>query len=359
MKNKLILYTVVTVILTMIVVILLGACQPEPSPAPQPSPGSTPTPAPTPAAETIKLKGITAFPPPHSDQAYVPLFVEMLNTRTNGAIEVEWLGGPEVIAAFDQGAAVKDGVVDMLLFEPCGYLTSLVPEAGASCLAMAQPWEERDTGAYALWDKIYQEKLNAKFLGEFQSFSKLNVYGNFIPKSVADFKGKPIRVSAAWIPWITAIGASPVTIAPNEIYTSMERKVVDGFVWLNRGISGWGLHEVTKYRIDPGLFQSDNGAFMNLDKWNSLPQNVQDMITSICIDMEYMGAAVNQLDTEKEMAVIEAAGMTVVSLPAAEAKKYVQLGYDATWANILEKAPDYGPELKKVLSITVPRYGSK
>lgn len=354
MKNKLMFSTVLIVI---VMLILLSACQGAPAPAPAPSPSPAPAPAP---GKLIVLKGIGAFPNNHNDQVQVPQFVERLNKIAPAELKVEWVGGPEVIPAFDQGPALKKGgIVDIILFTPAGYLTSVVPEAAASCLAMAAPWEERKTGAYALWDEIYQKRLNAKFLGEFSHPAALHIYANFVPKSVEDFRGRPIRISGAWLPWITAIGASPVTIAGPEIYTGIERKVIDGYVWLNRGITGWGLQEVTKYRIDPGLFQADNAVLMNLDSWNKLPKHLQDAITNVCIDMEYIGASLIQNDTEKEWPAIQKAGLTIINLPPAEAEKYVKLGYDATWAAVLKNTPEYGPKLKEVLNKTVPRFGSK
>ncbi|MFH1488424.1 MAG: ABC transporter substrate-binding protein, partial [Pseudomonadota bacterium] len=62
-------------------------------------------------------------------------------------------------------------------------------------------------------------------------------------------------------------GAAPVTTPPTEIYTSMERGVVDGFMWPNVGMVSFGLQEVTKYVLDPGVFQMEPATVIYMEKW--------------------------------------------------------------------------------------------
>ncbi len=42
--------------------------------------------------------------------------------------------------------------------------------------------------------------------------------------------------------------------APGEVYTALERGVVDGYGWPITGIFDLGWHEKTKYRVDPGFY---------------------------------------------------------------------------------------------------------
>lgn len=356
MRNKVMTTAVIAVAIVMILG-LLSACQGAPAPAP--SPGSTAAPAPKPTAAPIVLKGIASFPRNHPDIAFAPLCVDKLNEAGNGEFVVNWIGGPEVIPAFDQGDALRKGVIDIIIATPPSYLQSMVPEVAANALQVYTAWEARTTGAYELWDEIYQKKMNAKFLARYNLFVQLHVYGNFKPEKIADFKGRPIRTSAAWIPWINAIGASPVNIAPTEIYTAMERKTVDGFVWLNRGITGWGLQEVTKYRYDPGVFNDAPVLLMNLDAWKKLPKHLQDAIVKVSKDMEYIGGAINIRDTEQDWEQVRKAGLTVVPLPQQEALQWIQIANDATWAAVLKDCPEYGSKLKEILTKTMPRYGAK
>ena len=61
-----------------------------------------------------KISAVHAFPP---FLVYTQTFLEMveeINKRGEGVVEIEVRGGPEAIGMFQQPAAVRDGVVDMV-----------------------------------------------------------------------------------------------------------------------------------------------------------------------------------------------------------------------------------------------------
>ena len=67
-----------------------------------------------------------------------------------------------------------------------------------------------------------------------------------------------------------ALGATLVQSPPSEIYTALERGVVDGYGWPIQGIDELGLVPVTRFRIDPGFFVAPNEVLINLDVWKKL-----------------------------------------------------------------------------------------
>ena len=85
-------------------------------------------------SQQIVLKAVTAFPKNHPNNDPVPIFIEDVTKATQGKLKIEWLGGPEIFASFDQIHAVKAGTVDMILYYPFGYMKSLMPEAEAKGL---------------------------------------------------------------------------------------------------------------------------------------------------------------------------------------------------------------------------------
>jgi xanthine dehydrogenase molybdopterin-binding subunit B len=46
--------------------------------------------------KTITLKGVTGFPKTHIINDYMPEFIESVSKRTQGRLNINWLGGPEV-----------------------------------------------------------------------------------------------------------------------------------------------------------------------------------------------------------------------------------------------------------------------
>src|SRR4030065_897828 len=180
-------------------------------------------------SQVTVIKAVTAFPKPNANNDPVPLFIEAVNKHTQGKIKIDYLGGPEVFATFDQIHALKAGTIDAILYYPWAFMKSLMPEADAQGLSELAAWEERKSGLFELWTEIFEKRVNAKYLGRLHSNVTFNVFCKPKIEKVADLKGLKIRVMPLYIPFMKALGASPVTMAPTDIYTAIERGVVDGF----------------------------------------------------------------------------------------------------------------------------------
>lgn len=300
--------------------------------------------------QAIVLKAVTAFPKNHLNNDPVPIFVEKVNQRAQGKLRIDWLGGPEVFAAFDQPLALKSGTVDMILYYPFGYMKSVMPEAEAKGLSELAEWEERKSGAFELWSEIFEKRVNAKYLGRLHSNIPFNVFCNKKLDKLADFQGLKMRVMPLYIPFMKSLGASPVTMPPTDIYAAMERGVVDGFMWPKVGMISWGLQEVTKFIVEPGVFQMEPATMINMDRWKKIPQDLQALLMEVIQDSEYIGTARNNMILDKEERVREKAGVKIIKLPPADAEAFVKAAYDNTWAEVMKSAPDYGPKLKNASS---------
>lgn len=298
----------------------------------------------------VVIKAVTAFPKNHMNNDPVQMFIDKVNTRAAGKVKINWVGGPEVIKSFDQAQALKMGMIDMLLYYPFGYMKPLMAEAWCKGLTELAEWEERKTGAFELWSEIIEKKLNAKYLGRFHSLLPFTMFINKEIKTLDDFKGLKIRVMPLYIPFIKALGAAPVTIPPSEIYTSLERGVVNGFMWPDVGMASFALQEVTKYSIEPGVFQMEPATMITMKKWKQIPADAQAIIMDVMQDMEYIATMRNDLLVQKEHRIRAAAGMKTIQLPPKEAAKFVKIAYDTTWDYLIKAAPEYSQQLRKLSS---------
>ena len=300
--------------------------------------------------EPIILKGITGTPINNLYNQSVPTFIDLVYKKSNGRLKIEWTGGPEVIATFDQAEAVKKGTIDMLLHYPRAYFKSHIPVAEASALSQLTAWEERKSGAFELWAKIFREKANAEYIGRFHSNIKFCVYTNFKVEKLDDMKGKKFRVMPLYTPLFIALGASPVTIPPSDIHTGMERRVVDGYMWPELGIVSMGWHEVTKFVIYPSIFQIEPTTVINLDKFNKLPKDLQAVLKDSMENIELIATEQLLKVAQAEWEKMQKAGMRRIELPPADAKKFINIAYETTWNKIIKDDPIYGPQFKKLTS---------
>ncbi len=301
-------------------------------------------------SKPIVLKAVTMFPKNHLNNDPVQIYVDKINKACQGRLKIDWLGGPEVIKGFDQPHAIKAGTIDMTLYMAFAYAKSLMPEAEAQGLSELAIWEERKTGAFDLWSEIFEKKLNARYIGRLHSLCPFMVYLNKKIQTLDDFKGLKIRVMPLYIPFMKALGASPVTIRPPEIYTAMERGVVDGFMWPNAGVISWGLQEVTKYVIRPGVFQMEPATLISMKKWKTIPPDLQNILLEEIKDVEYIGSMRNFMIMDAEDKIRKAAGMQDIVLAPDVAKQFVKTAYDATWDVVIKNAPEYGPKLRQLSS---------
>ena len=144
-----------------------------------------------------------------------------------------------------------------------------MPEADALKLTQVSAQELRKNGGYDLINKIWNEKANMQYLGRVIDYTPFHLY---LTKKIdkPDLTGLKIRITPVYREFFQALGATVMQTAPGEVYTALERGVVDGYGWPINGIFDFNWHEKTKFRVDPGFYNAEVSLVMNLDKWKSL-----------------------------------------------------------------------------------------
>src|SRR3974390_2904467 len=127
------------------------------------------------------------------------------------------------------------------------FYTNLMPEADALKLAEIPIAEQRKNGAFEYINKIWNEKANMYYLGRLVEFQPFHIYLNKrIEKP--DLTGLKLRITPVYRDLFQSLGATVVTTAPGEVYTALERGVVDGYGWPIGGIFDLNWQQHTKYR---------------------------------------------------------------------------------------------------------------
>ncbi|MEW5920925.1 MAG: TRAP transporter substrate-binding protein DctP [Bacillota bacterium] len=275
------------------------------------------------------------------------IFVDKLEQIGQGRVQIDYRGGPEVIPPLEQADALKTGIIDIFT-GPEAYYPHLVPEVMIFKLTPFTPWEERENGCYDLFNQIHQEKLNAYYLGKTLTGIPYHLFSNK-PINKADLKGITLRVSATYKAMVDELGGAPLSIPGGEVYTALERGVVDGFGWAGIGIIGAGWHEVTKYEIDPGFYNASTVTLVNLDTWNNLPKDVQEILNKAMVEAERDIHARYVKMYQDERKARRDGGMELITLTGVEAEKYLKAAYDKGWKEVIDKNPDYGPRFKELM----------
>jgi TRAP-type transport system periplasmic protein len=288
------------------------------------------------SAEEVVLKCQTALPKTHDlSVSFLKSFVEKINVEGKGIVRVEYLGGPEINPPDKAAAAVERGAIDML-HTPAAYHAGQVPQ-GASLMATNLDVDEyRKNGAFAALEPNWEKKLNSKIIAVGETSAQFYLYLTKKPEvradGVIDIKGWKIRTTGAYRPLVEALGATPVQITnAGEVYTALERGVVDGFGWPTVGLASQKLAQLVKYRVDPPFYHLANVVLINLDKWKSLPKPAQDVL--IKVGAEYEAASIDNMNqaAKEDEAAVKKAGVQVFAMSPEGQKAYLKLAYEAMW----------------------------
>jgi TRAP-type transport system periplasmic protein len=292
-------------------------------------------------ADEVVLRAQTALPKHHDlAKSFLEVFVPKLNEAGKGIIQIKYIGGPEVTPANKAAPALQRGVFDML-HSPAAYHVGIVPEGSAMMVTDKTPMELRANGGFALLAPHWEKKLNAKIIAWAESGAQFHLYTVTKPKLKADgtldLTGVKMRTTGAYRPLLTALGATTVAISAGETFTGLQRGVVEGFGWPTVGLDAMGLAKAVKYRIDPPFYHLANLVLINMDKWNSLSKEAQDILTRV--GLEYEKASIDYIKQagDRDAEAVKKSGVEVFELTGKAREKYLEAAYESMWGRVGEK----------------------
>ncbi len=330
---------------------------PAPTIAPTAAPQPTAAPAPTPT-KTYVLKavsnGILANQGSPVEVVF-KLFIDRINERGKGQLRIDYLGSVEVFPDNMQFTAMAKGLIDMME-APGAYHQNVVPEAAALGITELTPTQEREVGFYDLLVKAHREKAGVVPIGRAGYNSRFYVFTNVKVQKLDDFKGLKFRSNAAYDPFFKPMGITTIEMPAADIYTAMQRNMVQGFSNPMYISQRWHYDEVTKYRVDHPWWNSPDMYYINAQVYDGLPKELQKLIMDTAIELE-------KVDTPKiiakffdeENARQLASKMEFIKLDPADVPKYLELAAAAKWGPLAKMLPaEQFNTIKKMICTPIP-----
>jgi TRAP-type C4-dicarboxylate transport system substrate-binding protein len=297
-------------------------------------------------AEEVTLRGVTAFATNTTFSRPFEAFVERVNETGKGIVQIDYVGGPEVVPTFELGNAVSSGVVD-IANNTTAFYTNLVPLGDALHLATNTIQDQRDNGCFELIDALHQEQMNVKYLARTGDNIQFHLYLTK-PIQDTDLSGLTLRTTPVYRAMFEALGATPVRTAPGEVYTALERGAIDGYGWPVQGVMDLGWDEQTKYRVDPGFYQVDVNFLVNLERWNELSEEAKAVLHEAALWTEEKNAENIEIN-EAEAARQTEAGIEVIEFSGDTATSWLDTAQSAGWAALEAIDAEKAAELKACL----------
>lgn len=298
-------------------------------------------------AQEVTLRLVSAFAENAIYVKRLQPWIEKFNADGKGVLQINFLGGPKAIPTFEVGNAVKTGVVDMAMNTGAFY-TNVMPEADFLKLTQMPIAEQRRNGAFEAINKVWNEKGNMQYLARVVESQPFHIYTN---KKIdkPDLSGQKIRITPVYREFFQSLNADVITTPPGEVFTALERGVVDGYGWPIGGIFDLNWHEKTKFRVDPGFYDAEVSIIMNLPAYKKLTQAQRTYLEKQLMALE----AENTFWTryaQEETARQEKAGIQAIKFDAATAKAYRDKAYAVAWAAASKQSPDIAARFKPLFS---------
>ena len=136
--------------------------------------------------------------------------------------------------------------------------------------------------------------------------------------SLADLKGKKIRNFApAQARYLAAMGAEPISMTTSEVYSALQRGVIDGTITGPDQVKGMSIHEVTKHVSNINISPLGSYIVSSRRSWDKLPADLQKVLSDMSPELTDLGWKLGEENNQEGLALAREKGMTVD--PAAKA----------------------------------------
>lgn len=299
-------------------------------------------------AQEVTLRAVSAFQEGTAFSRPFEAFVKKVNEDGKGVVRINFLGGPRAMPPFEVGNALRGGVVDIVNASSAFY-SNLLPEGEALKMSTRSMEELRKNGGWELVNKLHNEKVNAYYLARHGEGIPFHLY---LTREISgpDLKGLAIRTSPTYRAFFTQLGANLVNTPPGEVYTALERGVVQGYGWPAVGIFDLGWQERTKYRVEPGFYTVEVNILVNLPKWASLNERQKAVLTEAARFVEEGQRSGNAEFVRAELARQDGAGVKAIALTGEQRTMFERTAREAGWAEVEKASPQHVGELRRLLS---------
>jgi TRAP-type C4-dicarboxylate transport system substrate-binding protein len=305
--------------------------------------------APAVSAETT-LRVVTFSQPDRSYPSMVMIrrFIERVNKAGKGVLKLDYIGGPSVVPLRDQMNATSKGVVDMVMTFTIHQ--ALVPEIGTVGMSEISPKEEREVGYIDLLDEAHK-KIGIKVMGRTATDVGFHIFSKKPINRMADLKNVKIRSHSGYDSFMKAIGASPIHMKISEIYPGLERGVVQAAPFPLAATS-IGIHEVICCAMANAFWPAHTTfSYINRGKWNKLSAAAKKLMLDEQAEMERFMVPKGRELKSAEMAKLQKSGVKFISLPADEAKKWVDIANGSRWTVMKKRlAPEQYAKIRKMIT---------
>jgi TRAP-type C4-dicarboxylate transport system substrate-binding protein len=352
--RKLVLALLVVVMLGVLLIVgcSQGTSQTASTPAASTAASSTP------AAKPVALRWAHFAAAQLESSVPLTQMAANIGTRTNGRYTCDIFWSDSLVPMFEAMDAVRTGSAEMATF-PFGPFSSADIRFASSEMPFYYNTIEAQLEAQGAlmpsYSGVFQEKFNQKAL-HVTSIVPLNVGCTKRPiKTIDDWKGLIVMsISPVTSKVVTAFGATGAPASPIDVYELLEKGTVDATIQSLGKFVEAKLWEVCPYLTNSSLCPASAVLTINLDVWNKMPKDVQDIMTD---EANKAQASVNKITLDTYYSYLDtlSKNMEVYNLPKAERDKWKALAAPIDDA-LLAQMGDFANEVRQTADAANAKY---
>ena len=272
----------------------------------------------TAASEAVaesSLKILRSWPPVIEAVRNIERYHEQVEKAAAGELKLSQVG-PEVVPPFEQLNPVSAGVFDFLFSHGAYHSGSNGLLIGVDALKL-DPKKLRESGLFEYISNNYEKRHGLKLLALTPTGQDgYHMVLKSLPDPETGIKGRKIRGTSTYHPLIKKLGGSPVVLSFGQIFTALEKGVVDGYCWPVYGLLATKFYEAgAKYVMRPTLGVSRSFTLVNANAFNKLPKKLQTILVEEGKKVEYWSIEFFDDFIAKEEKQLKALGVTYHDYP--------------------------------------------
>lgn len=297
-------------------------------------------------SHATELKFLSAFAPNFIfNTGCTDNMIKNLEELSGGQFKIKQFG-PDVIPTFEQFQPVQSGIFD-LSFTHATYHAGTIGVGVGMDATLADPVKRRESGLFDFLDKEYN-KLGVKLVSLPPVAPYHFITRNPLKGQSPSLQGLKMRSNPSLQNTILALGGSPVTMAGGEVYTSLQKGVIDGAAWTLVGVKDFKWQEVANYMVRPTFGSISMMITMNLKKYNSLTPEQRKWIDEAGRKTELDSDAFFKKLIDEEMEFLKSKGMKETIMSAEDAKNVEKYWNDGLWKMAQQTSGDAGKKFQEL-----------
>jgi tripartite ATP-independent transporter DctP family solute receptor len=237
-------------------------------------------------AAEFSYKVGTNLPANHPLNVRIQEAADAIKKETDGRVDLRVFPNNQLGGDPDMFSQLRAGALEFYTVSGANTLSTLVPKASISGVGFA--YKDYDQ-VFAAFDGDLGAHIRG-LIGKANLVVQDKIWNNGFRqittstkpiKTPADLQGMKIRVPGGrlWISLFKSLSAAPASISFNEVYSSLQTKVVDGQENALAVVDAAKLYEVQKYCSMTNHMWDGYWLLGNKPAWEKMPPTVRDIVS--------------------------------------------------------------------------------